>query len=82
MNISLLKLGHRSRDGSRWWPVEGYGNGVKLLPSRLTCSTWGATVYWPHTDEAGAECRRGVDLDRHRKLAKQELRNLIATQKG
>jgi hypothetical protein len=77
MNTALLKLANRDRRGTWQWTVPGYSNGVKWLPAELTRPGWGAQLCWPHRDDKG-ECTRSVDLDRHRKLAKQEIKNLLA----
>jgi hypothetical protein len=75
MNTRLLCLARRYK-GARRWSVPGYGNGIALIPSRDTGKGWGAKVSWPFHDAKG-EAIRGVDLDRHRKLALQEIRALL-----
>jgi hypothetical protein len=77
MNTRLLKLARRHRDGSRHWIVPGYGNGIALTPpSGEGVMAWGWKLRWPGRDAKG-EFIRAVDLDRHRKLAKQEIRRLL-----
>lgn len=70
MDTRLLKLAHRYRDGCRRWEIDGFV--VTLLPSSFTPLGWGAAVYWPAIVN-GEDVRRGVDLSRHRALAKREL---------
>lgn len=76
MNVALLKLADRYRDGEWRWSVPGYGNGVTYLPEALSIRGWGASVRWPIRDDKG-EATRAVDLDRHRTLAKAEIRKLL-----
>jgi len=79
MNTRLLRLAHRYRNGRRDWAVPGYGNPVSLLPpSGEGRMAWGWTLRWPGRDAKG-EYVRGVDLDRHRALARNEIRRLLAT---
>lgn len=78
MNVSLLKLARRHSNGCRYWTVPGYGNAAKLVPARHTMGSWGSAAHWPARDERG-EKLCGVDLNRHRKMARAEIRKLIST---
>jgi hypothetical protein len=81
MDARLLKLCQRHRNGARYWAVPGYRNKISLLPpSGQDTMAWGWTLRWPGRDAKG-EYVRGVDLDRHLKLAKQEIRRLLANVK-
>lgn len=76
MNVKLLRRARRDSRGIRYWIVPGFGNGVRLVPSALTPHGWGPAVYWPAMDDKGPLVE-GVDLDRHRTIAKHEIRALI-----
>ena len=82
MNTGLLKLAQRTQGGARWfWLVPGFRNGVSFTRrnrcrSRDNSMEWGDTLRWPFRDEKG-EALRGVDLDRHRAIAKAEIRRVI-----
>lgn len=78
MNCSLLRLARRDRRGVRFWVVPGFSNGVRLTPSAHSGQGWGAALHWPNRDIKG-EFIRGVDLDRHRALARREIRALLET---
>src|SRR5271170_3773758 len=78
MNTSLLKLRRKHRNGASYWAVPGYSNGIALTPpSGQGTYAWGWTLRWPDQDAKG-EFTRTVDLDRHLRLAKQEIRRLLA----
>lgn len=82
LNTRLLKLARHHRDGSRRWSVPGYSNGIALLPpSGHGVMAWGWSLRWPGRDDKG-EFVRTVDLSRHRRLAKQAIRALLATVQG
>jgi hypothetical protein len=76
MNTKLLRLARRDSRNIRYWTVPGYSNGARLAPSRHTLLDWGPAFYWPARDERG-EMTRGVDLNRHRSMAKRYARELI-----
>ena len=75
MNVTLLRLARRHK-GVRSWIVPGFGNAAKLTPSRLTPDGWGPAFHWPDLDAQGHECRRGVDVSRHRKMARHYAKRL------
>lgn len=74
MNITLLKLAQRHPSGVRQWAVPGYDHPIKLVPSRHSYRGWGPSAHWPHKDGV-----RGVDLDRHLSVAKNEIRAMLET---
>lgn len=78
MNTNLLRLARLDSRGIRYWIVPGFGNGVRLTPALHTGPGWGPSLHWPHRDAKG-ECIRGVDLDRHWRLARREIRELLAS---
>lgn len=78
MNTKLLRMARRHSNGTRSWTIPGFGNALILTPRHLTMTGWGASVSWPARDAVG-EMRRSVDLRRHRKLARLEIRRLLAS---
>lgn len=80
MNTVLLRLARRnSRNGVRQWTVPGHGNAAKLIPSTVTPDGWGPSFRWPGVDPRdGAECVKGVCLWRHRAIARNAARALVA----
>lgn len=76
MNTTLLKLGRRHRTGSWRWHVPGFDNGITYCPSVASLKGWGPSVQWPRRSDKGAVLV-SVDLGRHRKLAKAEIRKLL-----
>ena len=83
MNTRLLKLARKDSKGVWHWVIPGYGNGVKYNPhgSGVGTHQWGASLRWPGKDAKG-ELVHSVDLARHRKQAKQEIRKLLQSVKG
>lgn len=79
MNVSLLRLASRHpRTGVRTWNVPGFGNTAKLIPeSALDRAGWIGAFFWPASDPDGYQIMRGVDLGRHRALARQAARAMI-----
>lgn len=75
MNTRLLRMAEKI-NGVRRWPIPGYGNPITLTPSRLTGAGWGAALHWPARDAQG-EVRHSVDLDRHLKMARAQIRQLL-----
>ncbi|WP_146203723.1 hypothetical protein [Azospirillum sp. TSO5] len=72
MNTKLLRLARRHRCGVRTWIVPGFSNAARLTPSSFTHDGWGASFQWPCYDpHDGSEIQRGVDLNRHRSIARQ-----------
>ena len=85
MDTRLYKLAERRCDGSWHWSVPGFGNGVDYDPNPESFGSfrWTRTLSWPCRDPGdGSEFIRRVDLDRHRRLAKAEIRALIAACKA
>lgn len=76
MNTKLLRRARRDSKGIRYWGVPGHENSIRLMPSTLTPTGWGSAVYWPGADDKGPYMR-GVDLERHRPVARNEIRALI-----
>lgn len=76
MNIALLRLARRHRNGSRSWFVPGFPNAATFSPRDPRDRPSGPKFRWPGRDEGG-EFVRSADLDRHRGLAKREARALI-----
>lgn len=78
MNVTILRLARRARNGTRHWTIPGKDNGAKLVPSRLTPDGWGAAFHWPDKDPYdGSQIIRGVDLNRHRAIARHHAEKLI-----
>ena len=77
MNTALLKLARRHRDGCRIWIVPGAENAAMLIPASRTLPDWGPAFHWPDVDGNGDPLRRGVDLNRHRGIARRAVRQLL-----
>lgn len=77
MNVTLLRLARRDRNGVRSWIVPGSFNVAKLLPAAR--STWGVPAfYWPDLDPRdGSQMTRGVRLDWHRGIARRAALGLV-----
>lgn len=75
MNAALLRMARRHR-GVRYWRVPGFPNEAKLVPSARSPHGWGVAFHWPARDERG-DYMRGLDLARHRTMARQAARNLL-----
>lgn len=78
MNIRLLKLASKDRKGCYRWAVPGYSNVIVYTPERLSFRGWGPALRWPCLDR-GQEISRAACLDRHRKLVKREIRQLLSS---
>jgi hypothetical protein len=76
VNVRLLKLARRDKRGIRSWVVPGFGNAARLTPSRYTPKGWGPSFHWPDRDQRG-EHVKGVDLDRHRPLARAAAHDML-----
>ena len=81
MNTALLRLSRRDpKTGVRRWTVPGFTNAARLVPERHTPDGWGAAFHWPATECYGAPCdemMKGVDLGRHRKIARAAARAIL-----
>lgn len=77
MDVRLLKLSTRDRNGVRRWIVPGHDNVAKIVPARLSIFK-AMSAHWPAVDPRdGSPLVHGARLDWHRTLVKQEIKKLI-----
>lgn len=79
MNATLLRASERYADGCRSWAVPGTPNRVRVVTA--SCSMWpGAmSISWPYRKPDGEWIVRSVRLDWHRPIAKQAIREILAS---
>lgn len=70
MNTALLRLATKHK-GVRRWRIPGFGNEAKLIPATgSSIAGWKGSFWWPDDEPDGQERMHGVDLGRHRAIAK------------
>lgn len=78
MDVRLLKLLMRDRNGVRCWIVPGHDNVAKIVAARLSIFKV-MSVHWPAVDPRdGSPLVHGARLDWYGALVKQEIKKLIS----
>lgn len=80
MNTKLLRLGRRLPNGARRWTVPGAQGPLTYSPASAVTSKWiiADMLEFPAIVGSAEESRAGLCLARHRKLARQTVRRMIA----
>lgn len=82
MKTALLRKATRHSNGTRSWAVPGFTNPAKLVPRGIRTVVGELGQFrFPKLDPQGDEMQFGMCLDRHRALARQEARRLVAAAK-
>ena len=80
MDISILRLARRYKNGARRWTCPGFGVGAQILPTGKGHWPDAMSVSWPCADpnHPGGRILRAARLDWHKSIIKRGVRDLLA----